>query len=142
MVRIESGGRWQFADSEADAHDGPIESNFAYVMGREGICLWSGTWCGEIPVAVEVHDTPPPPTSGWEKSVDLVAVFPSAVAAAFCVDTPREGLREIPLPAQRVVVRVLVNGWTSPPGACNAADSWLLQVWPAQGQLSAAADQR
>jgi len=130
VVRIETHGRWLFVDSDAGGYDGPIKSNFAYVMGRDGLCLWSGHWNGDIAVTVEIHDGPPPPTVEWEKSVTLMATFPTAVASAFSVDWPQEGLHEIPLPAQRVAIRVLANGWTSPPETWNPADSWLLQVWP------------
>ena len=138
VVRIETGGRWLFVDSAAGGYDGPIDSDFAYVMGLDGLCLWSSQWNGDISVTVEIHDGPPPPTTEeWEKSVDLIVNFPSAVASGFSVDWPREGLHEIPLPAQRVAIRVLANGWTFPPETWNPADSWLLQVWPAPEQQAA-----
>jgi hypothetical protein len=133
IVRVESRGWWVLQDSNPQGTwtETPT-SEFAGVMEEEGIYLISGVFAGDIEVAVEVHELPPIQPNGWAKSLELMAKYPSCTAVAYAQgDWPSEDLEEIRLPAQNVVVRVLVNGWRSPPGSAIGPESWLLQVWPA-----------
>ena len=138
-VEISLGGLWVLQDSEPEGwgyDDYP--SDFAGITGDEGVYLISGHYSGVIDVTVEVHSAPPEAPSGWEKSGELVGIYPSRVAKAWCEILPADdGLASIELPAERVGLRVLVNGWSTPPNPGSPAETWLLQVWPADAGRSA-----
>ncbi|GAA0314970.1 hypothetical protein [Kineococcus aurantiacus] len=136
-VTIAHGGYWVLQDADPTAWNGALESTFAGVAGPDGLYLFSGRYSGDIAVSVEVHDSPPPPVSGWDKSVDLEACFPSRDAAAFCPEfVPSPELDAIQLPARFVTVRVMVNGWDEPASTEGGPESWLLQVWPSTTRRS------
>ena len=132
-VTVDSHGWWILQDDDPQAWEGEMPSNFAGVMGRDGVYFISGQWSGEVEVTVEVHQAPPPEPAGWSKSSELIAEFPSGSATAYGqTHAPTEDeIVDIVLPATRVVVRVLANGWTSPPEVWHSPDTWLLQIWPA-----------
>ena len=133
VVEISLGGLWVLQDSEPEGwgyDDYP--SDFAGTTGGEGIYLISGHYSGEIEVTVQVHTGRPEQPQGWEKSAEVEGAYPSRAAVAWSEILPADDcLRSIELPAERVVVRVLVNGWSSPPNPGSPPETWLLQVWPA-----------
>lgn len=132
-VQIYVGGLWVLQDSEPEGwgyDDYP--SDFAGRTGDEGIYLISGHYASPVDVEVQVHDGRPEQPAGWEKSAEVEGTYPSRVARAWCeVLEVDEGLGCIQLPAERVRVRVLVDGWSTPPNPGGAPETWLLQVWPA-----------
>lgn len=133
MVQISLGGLWVLQDAEPEGwgyDDYP--SDFAGRTGDEGVYLISGHYAGPVGVTVEVHRSAPEPPRGWEKSAELEGNYPSRAARAWCelleVD---EQLEHIELPAERVRIRVSVDGWSTPPNPGGSPETWLLQVWPA-----------
>lgn len=131
-VTIELGGLWILQDSDPSGWDLDYPSNFVGATGREGIYLISGHYAGDLEVTVKVYRSRPPAPSGWGKTAELIGVFPSGVAMAWggAMDLdPR--LAEITLPAEGVQIRVMVNGWSTPPNPGHPAETWLLEVWPA-----------
>ncbi|WP_432521025.1 hypothetical protein [Kineococcus sp. SYSU DK006] len=133
-MEISLAGLWVLQDGEPEGwgyDDYP--SNFAGTTGGEGIYLISGHYSGPIDVTVQVHPTRPEPPEGWEKSTEVEGIYPSRVAVAWSEILPADdGLRSIELPAERVRVRVLVKGWSTPPNPGSPPETWLLQVWPAE----------